>query len=44
LQNEPLAYRMRPHKLDEIAGQQDIIGKDTPLYRMILNGHVNIAE
>ena len=40
LQNEPLAYRMRPHKIDEIAGQQDIIGKHTPLYRMIENGHV----
>lgn len=31
---------MRPHKLDEIAGQQDIIGVNTPLYKMILNGHV----
>lgn len=40
MQNEPLAYRMRPHKIDEIAGQQDIIGKHTPLYRMIENGHV----
>jgi putative ATPase len=40
LQNEPLAYRMRPHKLDEIAGQQDIIGTLTPLYKMIINGHV----
>ncbi|QBP40818.1 replication-associated recombination protein A [Paenisporosarcina antarctica] len=40
MQNEPLAYRMRPHKLDEIAGQQDIIGVNTPLYKMILNGHV----
>lgn len=40
MQNEPLAYRMRPQKLDEIAGQQDIIGKHTPLYKMIANGHV----
>lgn len=40
MQNEPLAYRMRPHKIEEIAGQQDIIGKHTPLYRMIENGHV----
>ncbi len=31
---------MRPQILDEIAGQQDIIGKHTPLYRMIANGHV----
>ncbi|MGB3259733.1 replication-associated recombination protein A [Paenisporosarcina sp.] len=40
MQNEPLAYRMRPQKLDEIAGQQEIIGKHTPLYKMITNGHV----
>ena len=40
MQNEPLAYRMRPHKIEEIAGQQDIIGKHTPLYKMIINGHV----
>lgn len=40
MQNEPLAYRMRPNKLDEIAGQQDIIGKHTALYKMIANGHV----
>ena len=40
MQNEPLAYRMRPQKIDEIAGQQDIIGKHTPLYKMINNGHV----
>lgn len=40
MQNEPLAFRMRPNKLDEIAGQQDIIGKHTPLYKMIANGHV----
>ena len=31
---------MRPNKLDEIAGQQDIIGKHTALYKMIENGHV----
>ena len=40
LQNEPLAYRMRPQTIEEIAGQEDIIGKKTALYRLIKNGHV----
>ncbi|MCR5830086.1 MAG: replication-associated recombination protein A [Lachnospiraceae bacterium] len=31
----PLASRMRPSTLDEIVGQQDIIGKDKMLYRAI---------
>ena len=31
----PLASRMRPLKLDEIVGQQHIIGKDKLLYRAI---------
>jgi len=31
----PLASRMRPVTLDEIAGQQHIIGKDKLLYRAI---------
>ncbi len=31
----PLASRMRPSVLDEIVGQQDIIGKDKMLYRAI---------
>lgn len=37
---EPLAFRMRPQKLEEIVGQQDIIGEATGLYQMIRNGHV----
>lgn len=37
---EPLAFRMRPQKLEEIVGQQDIIGPTTGLYQMIRNGHV----
>lgn len=37
---EPLAYRMRPKNLDEVIGQQEIIGKQTSLYKMIKNGHV----
>ncbi len=40
MHNEPLAYRMRPRTIDEIAGQKDIIGEKTALYRMIKNGHV----
>ncbi|SER84661.1 replication-associated recombination protein A [Psychrobacillus sp. OK032] len=40
MSNEPLAYRMRPQTIDEIAGQQHVIGKDTALYKMIKNGHV----
>lgn len=40
MQNEPLAYRMRPRTIDEIAGQQEIIGKKTALYKLIKNGHV----
>ncbi len=40
MHNEPLAYRMRPRNIDEIAGQKNIIGEKTALYRMIKNGHV----
>ena len=40
MHNEPLAYRMRPRNIDEIAGQQEIIGEKTALYRMVKNGHV----
>ena len=31
----PLASRMRPTTLDEVVGQEDIIGKDKLLYRAI---------
>ncbi len=37
---EPLAFRMRPEKIEEIVGQDDIIGENTPLYKMIKKGHV----
>ena len=40
MQNEPLAYKMRPQTLADIVGQQKIIGPDTPLYKMITTGHV----
>ena len=32
----PLALRMRPERLDEIVGQQHILGKDKLLYRSIM--------
>ena len=36
----PLAQRMRPNKLDEIVGQEHIIGIESPLRKMIYNGTV----
>ena len=32
----PLASRMRPVRLEEIVGQQHILGKDKLLYRCLL--------
>ena len=32
---EPLAYRMKPKTLDDFYGQEEIIGKDKLLYRLI---------
>lgn len=32
---EPLAYRMKPTKLDDFFGQEEIVGKDKLLYRLI---------
>ncbi len=32
---EPLAYRMKPKTLDDFFGQEDIVGKDKLLYRLI---------
>ena len=34
-QESPLASRLRPRTLDEVVGQQHIIGKDKLLYRAI---------
>ncbi|MBK1637431.1 replication-associated recombination protein RarA, partial [Rhodovulum adriaticum] len=33
--NKPLAARLRPNSLDNYIGQNHLIGKDKPLYRMI---------
>lgn len=40
MHNEPLAYKMRPRTIQEIIGQQHIIGPTTPLFKMIEKGHV----
>ena len=33
--NKPLAYRVRPKKLEDFIGQEEIVGKDKLLYRTI---------
>lgn len=40
MRNEPLAFRMRPRTIDEVIGQEPVIGPSTALYKMIKNGHV----
>lgn len=37
----PLADRMRPSKLDDVVGQDHLVGKDAPLERMIKSGKIN---
>ncbi|MFD0943508.1 replication-associated recombination protein A [Savagea faecisuis] len=37
---QPLAYRMRPRSLDDLVGQQHMIGEDQALYQLIQKGHV----
>ena len=32
---EPLAYRMKPKTLESFFGQEEIVGKDKLLYRLI---------
>ena len=36
----PLAERIRPASLDEVVGQQHILGKGKPLRRIIESGHI----
>lgn len=36
----PMADRLRPKKLEDIAGQDHIVGKDGPLRRMLDGGHL----
>ena len=40
---EPLAYRMRPKKLEDFVGQEHILGKDKILYRTIVNIHIKLV-
>ena len=39
-QTEPLSHRMRPKTIDDVVGQDHVIGPKTALYRMIQNRHV----
>ncbi|SHF02723.1 Recombination protein MgsA [Modicisalibacter ilicicola DSM 19980] len=36
--NAPLAFRMRPRRLDDYIGQQALVGPDKPLRRMVESG------
>ncbi len=38
--SSPLADRIRPHELDDICGQQHLIGKNKPLRNIIENGNI----
>lgn len=39
--NQPLAARMRPHSLDEIVGQEHLLGPDRILRRSIESDHIS---
>ena len=39
--NAPLAYRLRPDQLDDVIGQDHLIGKDKPLRRLLESGRVH---
>ena len=36
----PLAARLRPHRIEDMVGQQHLIGKGKPLYKIIESGSV----
>jgi len=36
----PLAYSMRPQSIDEVVGQEDVLGTSSALYTLIKKGHV----
>ncbi len=38
--HEPLSHRLRPSTIEEMVGQEHIIGPRSALYKMIQNGHV----
>jgi putative ATPase len=37
---EPLAYRMRPNSIDDIVGQNHLVGKGGVIRKMLENGHL----
>jgi putative ATPase len=37
----PLADRLRPKKLEEVVGQEQVLGEDSPLGRMLVTGRVS---
>ena len=37
----PLADRLRPQKLEDVVGQEQILGEDSPLGRMLHTGRVS---
>jgi putative ATPase len=39
--NRPLADRLRPELLEEVAGQEHLVGPDGPLRRMVDGGHLS---
>jgi Recombination protein MgsA len=39
--NIPLAERLRPQTIDEIVGQQHIVGEGTVLRNALLHGHIH---
>jgi putative ATPase len=39
--NAPLAERLRPQTLDEVAGQEHLLGKDKPLRTLIESGNIS---
>ena len=37
----PLADQLRPQSLEDVVGQDHVIGKDAPLGRMLSSGKIN---
>lgn len=37
----PLADRLRPRKLEEVVGQEQVLGEDSPLGRMLFTGRIS---
>jgi putative ATPase len=35
--NEPLAFKLRPKKINDIIGQQHLVGKNKIIYNMVNN-------